>query len=71
MKAKLPYISDLIEQKITGVEKESLPEPDMQFHESEFHRLSATLSIAPEASHLPEVATAKSTLHDSRVRLRK
>ncbi|MGZ0168683.1 MAG: nucleotidyltransferase domain-containing protein [Planctomycetales bacterium] len=68
--ARLPYIEELIERKLTGPEKGDLPAADMQFHEAEFQRLVAKLERAAEESHLPEASAAKPALNDLLVRLR-
>jgi uncharacterized protein len=68
--AKLPYLDELIQQKITGVEKERLTEADLKFHRSEYDRLQNQLQQTHEASHLPETARGSAALHDLLVRLR-
>jgi hypothetical protein len=68
--ARLPYIDELIERKLTGPEKGDLPAADMQFHESEFQRLVANLESAADKSNLPEASAAKPALNDLLVRLR-
>ncbi len=40
---QLPFIPDLIEQKLSGVEKQQVREADMAFHESEYLRLRTQL----------------------------
>ncbi len=68
--AKLPYISELIERKINGFEKEILEQADLKFHEKEYHRLRSELEAAFEASNLPEKTEAAKALNDLLVRVR-
>lgn len=68
--AKLPYINDLVERKLSGSEKGGLDEADMAFHEREYERLVAELESSAEESELPERATAKDALNGLLVRLR-
>jgi len=68
--ANLPYIPDLIQLKLEGPEKGTLPESDLAFHQKEFTRLETELKQAHETSHLPEQPTAKAALNDLLVRLR-
>jgi predicted nucleotidyltransferase len=68
--AKLPYLDDLIQRKITGAEKERLTEADVGFHRREYERLRHTLEQAHEASDLPEAPRGSAALHDLLVRLR-
>ena len=69
--SKLPYVPDLIEQKLSGVEKQKVKEADMTFHESEYSRLRAQLENEFTHCKLPEKPTAKNELDDllRRVRL--
>jgi uncharacterized protein len=68
--ARLPYIDELIERKLTGPEKGDLPAADMQFHESEYQRLVTLLEHASAESRLPEASAAKPALNDLLVRMR-
>jgi predicted nucleotidyltransferase len=68
--AKLPYLDDLIQRKITGAEKESLTEVDLSFHRGEYVRLRDKLQQAHEASGLPEASRGSTALHNLLVRLR-
>jgi predicted nucleotidyltransferase len=52
--AKLAYISELIEQKVQGEEKEKLTNADLLFHEREYERLRRELEHAFEQTQLPE-----------------
>ncbi len=69
---KLPYIPDLIEQKLSGVEKQQVKEADIEFHESEYSRLRMQLEDEFSRSKLPEKPDAKKELDDllRRVRLK-
>lgn len=66
----LPYIDTLIQQKVTGVEKESAGNIDLPFHRAECERLTSLLEAEQERSSLPEIPSAKPALHDLLIRLR-
>jgi predicted nucleotidyltransferase len=68
--ARLPYIGELIERKLTGPEKGDLPAADMQFHESEYQRLVALLERTSAESKLPEAGTGRGALNDLLIRTR-
>ncbi len=68
--ARLSYIDELIERKLSGPEKGDLPETDMKFHEKKYERLVSELEAAAEKSPLPEVPSGKAALNDLLVRLR-
>lgn len=66
----LPYIPDLIAQKLAGLEKSILSDADVNFHQKEYERLRYQLQEAYELSTLPEAPSAKAALHNLLVRLR-
>jgi predicted nucleotidyltransferase len=68
--AKLPYVAELIQQKVGGMEKERLRAADLAFHRGEYARLREQLQRAHEACNLPEAPRGKAALHDLLVRLR-
>lgn len=68
--AKLPYLPELIERKLSGPEQSVLTAADLQFHAREYERLESLLRTAAEESTLPETSDAKPALHDLLVRLR-
>lgn len=68
--AKLPYIDELVERKLSGPEKGRLNEADIEFHEREYERLVAELESAMDGSTLPGLPTGKTALNDLLVRLR-
>ncbi len=68
--AKLPYIDELVERKLSGPEKGRLDAADVDFYECEYERLVAELESAMKKSTLPEVPTGKDALNDLLVRLR-
>jgi len=68
--AKSPYLDDLIQRKVAGVETERLNEADLSFHRGEYDRLREKLQQAHEASELPEAPRGNAALHDLLVRLR-
>lgn len=67
---QLPYIPDLIAQKLAGAEKSVLPQADLEFYRQERDRLIQALEVASQNSHLPESPTAKPALNDLLIRLR-
>ncbi|MDB6121430.1 MAG: hypothetical protein JWQ71_423 [Pedosphaera sp.] len=69
---RLPYLTDLVARKLAGPEKSTLPDTDLAFHESEYHRLRAELQSAFEASKLIEVPSDQThaALNDLLIRLR-
>ncbi len=67
---KLSYLPELIERKINGAEKGSLPDADLEFYRREYERLVNELETAAEKSILPEKPTAKEDLNDLLIRLR-
>lgn len=68
--AKLSYIGELIDRKLTGPEKGNLPEADMKFHEAEYQRLVGRFEEASANSKLPETPSCREELNDLLVRMR-
>ena len=68
--AKLPYVDDLIAQKLAGSEQGTLAEDQFDFHRGEYTRLRAGLETASAASMLPESTAAGAELNALLVRLR-
>jgi len=68
--AKLPYLPELIERKVTGPEKGHIEAADLDFHRREYDRLQSELEKAFEASTLPERPSGGEALNDLLVRLR-
>ena len=66
----LAYIPELVERKISGPEKGTLDDADVDFHEREYERLYRLLEAAQDTSHLPETATCKPALNDLLLRVR-
>ncbi len=68
----LPYIPELIEQKLAGPEHGTLKDADVAFYRREYERLLAKLERAGEESTLPEAPSVqtKEALNDLLVRLR-
>jgi hypothetical protein len=69
-RAKLPYIDELIERKVTGAERAKLADADVAFYQREYERLRAVLEQAFEQSQLPETPSTQAALNDLLVRLR-
>ncbi len=67
---RLPYIADLIERKVHGVEKSKLEEADIAFYEQEYARLRTELESAYRVCTLPELPRGSAALHDLLLRLR-
>lgn len=61
---KLPYIRDLIDQKISSTEKSVLKEVDRQFHTQEYQRLQTELEAVFHSSHLPDEPSARAELNN-------
>jgi uncharacterized protein len=68
--ARLSHVDDLIARKLTGPERSTLEEDDLEFHRREYDRLRSDLEAAYQASKLPEVPTARPALNDLLIRLR-
>jgi len=67
---KLPYIADLIARKLSGPEKSTLDDVDVEFHQREYERLRNELEQAHQSSRLPEAPQGKAALNDLLIRLR-
>jgi predicted nucleotidyltransferase len=67
---KLPYLTELIEQKVGGTEKGKLGQADVEFHQREYERLREQLEQAFDKSHLPERPASASALNDLLIRVR-
>jgi predicted nucleotidyltransferase len=67
---RLPYIPELVQRKLTGAEKGTLPDGDFTLHEREFPRLREELERARESSSLPEAPSGQAGLNELLVRLR-
>ena len=70
-KFKLPHIPELIQQKLSGTEKQQVKEADMDFYEREYTRLRNLLEEECSRSNLPDQPSARRELDDvlRRVRL--
>ena len=66
----LPYIPDLVAQKVSGVEKERVQNIDLEFHQREYDRLREKLTLSSQHSDLPDAPTAKPALNDLLLRIR-
>ncbi len=67
---RLPYIDDLLEQKIQGTEKGAVPGESLEFHRAEYERLKGVLQEAYDASRLPDIPSATDALDAMLVRVR-
>lgn len=67
---KLPYVDELVDRKLRGVETERLTDSDLEFHEREYRRLIAKLEQAAAETNLPERPSSRAELNDLLVRLR-
>jgi hypothetical protein len=68
--ARLPYIPELVAQKMEGPEKGCLSQADREFHETEYRRLTAELEAACQLSQLPEQPTSAKAMNELLVRIR-
>ncbi|MHC5744678.1 MAG: nucleotidyltransferase domain-containing protein, partial [Nostoc sp.] len=66
----LPYISDLIAQKLAGTEKSISSDINVVFHQKEYERLRNKLQEAYQSSPLPETPSAYADLDNLLIRLR-
>jgi predicted nucleotidyltransferase len=67
---RLPYIPELIERKLSGVEHSTLTDVDLEFHRREFERLVQELEKAGEHSSLPEAPAGHDALNNLLIRVR-
>ncbi len=68
--AKLPYIDELVQRKITGAEQSVLADADWLFHEQEYQRLVVELENTHQQSTLPETPTCAPALNELLIRIR-
>lgn len=68
--AKLSYVDELIERKLTGAEQGVLDAADVSFYRKEYDRLTLELETRHAASKLPEISIGSAALNDLLVRLR-
>ena len=66
-----PYISELIDRKCSGEEKETMESDSVGFHQSEYARLVQRLQAEFQSTSLPELATCEAQLNDLLIRIRK
>jgi predicted nucleotidyltransferase len=67
---KLPYIPDLISQKLQASEKGTIQDADMAFHQKEYERLKSVLEQATLGSKLPERPAGSEALNELLIRTR-
>jgi predicted nucleotidyltransferase len=67
---KLPYIPELISQKLQTSEKGTIQDADMAFHQKEYERLKSVLEQASLESKLPERPTGNTELNELLIRTR-
>jgi uncharacterized protein len=67
---RLPYIDELVDRKVSGVEQSTLQTPEMDFHQHEYQRLVGRLEAETAESQLPEAPTCREALNDLLVRVR-
>jgi predicted nucleotidyltransferase len=67
---RLPFVPDLVAQKVEGSERERAAGVDVAFHRRHYERLVARLEAARDASALPEGPSARDDLSDLLVELR-
>jgi len=64
------YVSELIEKKCRGDEKETIDDDSTNFHQSEYTRLTNLLHEEFQSSKLPEAPSCESQLNDLLIRIR-
>ena len=57
--AKLPYVDELVERKVSGAERSRLADADLTFHQREYEHLVSNLEEAFKQSQLPEASSAQ------------
>lgn len=67
---KLPYLDDLVTEKVQGTEKGLIEDADLAFHQNEYERLVSELEMAHDSSVLPEMPRAHDALNALLIRLR-
>jgi uncharacterized protein len=68
--ARLAYVDELIDRKLSGPERSALGDSDVAFHQREYERLRNQLEASYRISRLPEAPTGRTALNDLLVRLR-
>jgi len=70
--ARLSFIPELVDRKLSGGERSRLEDADVAFHEAQYQKLRAELQTAFEASLLPELPSEETrrALEDLLVRVR-
>jgi predicted nucleotidyltransferase len=69
-KFRLNFIPELVSRKLSGKEKSTLPDADIDFHEREYLRLRQLLEEESARSSLPETTRARAALDDLLKRIR-
>ncbi len=67
---RLPYLPELVEKKMLGLENGLLDAKARSFYEAEYRRLIGKLEEAASESTLPEEPTSRGPLNDFLVRVR-
>lgn len=67
---KLPYVTELIERKVSSAENATLDSTQIEFFSSEYQRLVSELEQASANSTLPDESSARDDLNELLVRLR-
>ena len=68
---QLSYIPELVERKLSGLEKDTLDDVDIAFYMGEYERLNTMLEQARDDSNLPYEPTCKPALNDLLLRIRR
>ena len=63
-------LPELVERKIHGAEKGTLPSSEAEFHKREYERLVAQLEAEAQDSQLPDESGCRDALNDLLVRIR-
>lgn len=67
---RLPYINELVDQKVRASERSQLKVPEFTFHRGEYDRLTALLASEAAKSSLPDEPTCREAMNDLLVRVR-
>jgi predicted nucleotidyltransferase len=67
---KLPYADELVVRKLSGKERSTLEDANVDFHRGEYERLYRMLEEAQASSMLPEEPVCKDALNELLVRVR-
>ena len=68
---KLPFIPELIQRKVSDVEKATIENADMAFYTEQYERLTGELEIARDETSLPDQPSCMADLNDLLLKIRR